>query len=389
MTPPVVIADVDDHLVSPRPLAHDLADHLHRAGAQAVVCDGAGTGSEGNARVAGAIRHLLASIGGRPALVAFGDVGRQRRLVWGLALAGLLPRVRLVVHTSAARIPFEVESAEVFGRADAVVVESEVGARAVRQCCAEADEPEPGIVVTPPAFPSRADLLDYTARSRDATRQSRIGVDHDALVIGCWVRDDPEGLAPLASSIVAQFTRGEYWQCGSCDHLTAWPLDDHLRPVPRDRCERCRSLSGAVGRSRDDVHLLMLDEPADRADDHIALWGCVDVHLQPHMLADVTVPMRWSCVLNVPIVATRYGAVEERLAGAARLVPPRMILDHTTGHRTALIDRGGVLAELLRLADDHAARRRTAASLGGLPRRWDGHALLGRWTRLLDDPVAA
>jgi hypothetical protein len=113
------------------------------------------------------------------------------------------------------------------------------------------------------------------------------------------------------------------------------------------------------------------------------LWGCVDIHLQPHPLADVPASIRASCVLGIPIVATRYGAVEELLAGAAELVSPRIVLDHSDGHRIALMDPGGALVELCRLADDRAARRLTAARVGERTHGWEAHALLDRWVDLL------
>lgn len=384
----VVIADVDGHLVA-RPFANELAHHLRRAGSNVITCDRAGDGTPGTATVSGAVRRLPSSPGDRPALVLFGDMVGQRRLVWGLALAGLLPHVRLVVHTDAARIPFEPSSAEVFARADVVVAESKFGSRAVRRCCAEAHEPPPEIVTTPPVLPSPSSLPSRTPPSRRAVRRERIGVGDDVLVVGCWVRDEQEEhqLLPLARSIFGQFTQGEYWRCGSCDHLTAWPLDDHLRPMPRKQCERCGLSNGAVGRSRDDTHLLVAPEPGAWEGDAVALWTGVDVHLQPHMLADVTVPMRVSCALRVPIVATRYAAVEEQLTDAARLVEPRMVLDDSAGHRTALIDRGSALAELCHLADDRATRRQAASDVGRLAHRWGTDRLLEQWTELLDPPA--
>lgn len=408
----VVIADLDGHLAT-RPLAQGLADRLRRVGVVVSVCDRAGAGAEGNTRVSGTIRHLLGSGGGRPLLVLFGDEARQHRLVWDLALSGLLPRVRLVVHACAARIPYEPSSAEVFARADVVVTESEVGARAVRQCCAEVVEPAPRVVVTSPVFPSRSGLPQPTPADRRTLRRARMGVDDNAMVVGCWVSDgQDEEVGPLAMSIFQQFSRGQYWRCDRCGHLTPWSVDDHLRPVPQERCERCGSESGAVGRARDDTRLVLIGEPANAngwgmrsiaewlglgeqivyesaaptagaAGDVAHLWRCIDIHLQPHLLADVPAAIRTSCVLGVPIVTTRYGAVEEWLTGAATLVAPRMVADHSEGHRIALMDPGRALAALYRLADDRAARELAAAELCELVHRWETSALLDRWIELL------
>lgn len=410
-----MIADVDGDPAT-RPLAQGLAYRLRRAGVVVAVCDPAGGGAEGTTHVSGAVRRALDSGSGRPVLVLFGDETRQRRVVWGLTLSGLLPTVRLVVHAGAARIPYEPSLAVVFARAHVVVTESQVGARAVRQCCAEALEPPPRVVVTSPAFPPRSSLPAPTPADRRALRRARMGVDDGALVVGCWARDGLGPGAPLAIHIFELFSRGHYWRCDRCGHLTSWSVDDHLRPVPRETCERCRSGTGALGRARDDTRLLLIGQRADgngvwgtRAigarlglEDLIVyetetmaspggvprLWGCVDIHLQPHLLADVPAPMRASWVLGVPMVATRYGAVEEHLSDAARLVPPRMVVDHSAGHRMALMDPGGALAELCRLADGHAARRMTEAGLRELPQGWEAGVLLDRWIELLDPAFA-
>lgn len=407
------MADVDGYLAT-RPLAQSLVHRLRQVGVVVAVCDRAGSGADGNPRVSGAVRRVLGDGGGPPVVVLFGDETRQRRLVWGLALSGLLPRVRLVVHAGAAKIPYEPSSAEVFARAQVVVTESQVGARAVRQCCAEAGEPAPRLVVTPPAFPARANLPEPTAADRRALRRARMGADDHALVVGCWAHDELDQVGPLAMSIFWQFTRGHYWHCDRCDHLTPWVVDDHLRPVPSERCERCGSASGTVGRARDDTRLVLIGEPADgtgvwgtravgawlglsdrivheteapttgSTGDVAHLWGGVDIHLQPHLLADVPASIRTSCVLGMPVVATCYGAVEEWLTGVARLVPPRLVVDHSAGHRIALMDPGGALRELCRLADDHATRRLTAAGLGELAHGWQTGALLDRWIELVD-----
>lgn len=410
----MVIADVNGGLATSR-LARALAHRLHRAGVAVASCDGARSEAEGTASVSAAVRRALRDGGtARPILVLFGPEKRQRRVVWGLALAGLLARVRLVVHATAARIPYEPCVADVFARADVVVTESEIGARAVGQCCEEASEPAPGVMVAPMAYPSPSSLPDPTPADRRSQRRVRLGVDDDALVVGCWGHDGWEQVAPLAMGIFAQFTRGHYWRCDDCGHLTPWSVDDHLRPVPREQCERCRSARGSVGRERDDTRLVLVGEPGDEdhawgpraigeqlglgdrivhdspgaADGLGQLWGCIDVHLQPHLLADVPAAIRASCALGIPVVATRYGAVEERLAGTARLVLARMIVDHSAGHRIALMDPGGALAELCHLAEDPVARRRTAAGLRGLAQAGETDAVLARWIELLDVAVA-
>lgn len=323
-------------------------------------------------------------------MVLLGDEGRQRQLMWGLALSGLLPIVRLIVHAAAAEIPYEPSLADLFTRADVVVTESELGARAVRRCCAEAAELPPEIVVMPPAFPLPSRLPEVTPDGRRALRRDLMGVDDDAVLVGCRTGEGPEEFPPLVLGIFHMFARGYYWRCDHCGHVTPWDEDDHLAPLPRDRCGRCGSVTGAAGVARDDTQLYVSGEPEDEdgmwrtqtisaargldsqvvhdgelptirsAEEWWLRWGCVDIHLQPHLLADVPESMRASCALGVPIVATRYGAVEECLAGAAALVPPRLVLDHSAGHRIALIDPGGALTELCRLADDRRARQHVA-----------------------------
>ena len=410
----VVIADVGGS--STRPLAQGLARRLRRAGVVVVTCGRASSGPESNPPVSGAIRRLLDSGGGRPILVLFGNEARQRRLVWGLTLAGLLPRVRLVVHAGAARVPYEPSLVDVFARADVCVTESELGAKAVRQCCAEAGEPAPQVVVLHPALPPGASLREPTAADRRARRQASMGVADDAVVVGCWTGDGPEEVAPLALRIFQLFARGHYLRC-DCGHVTPWSEDDHLRLVPSDHCARCGSASAVVGRARDDARLVLIGEALTSEDGlwragtigrHLGLedrvvheptptsphdlgqlWGCVDVHVQPHVLADVPPSMGVSCVLGVPIVATGHGAVEEQLSGAANLVPPRMVMDHSDGHRLALMDPGSALVELCHLADDRAARRLASARLRELARRWGASTRLDRWVELLDVRIAS
>ncbi len=170
-----------------------------------------------------------------------------------------------------------------------------------------------------------------------------------------------------------------------------------------------------MGRPRDDTRLVLIGEPTSEdglwrsgtigrhleVEDRVVhepmpasphdlgqLWGCVDVHLQPHVLADVPPSVRVSCALGVPIVATGHGAVQERLAGTATLVPPRMVLDHSDGHRIALMDPGRALVELCRLADDRAARPLASARLRELSRSWEASTPLDRWVELLDVRIA-
>lgn len=234
--------------------------------------------------------------------------------------------------------------------------------------------------------------------------------DDDAVVVGCWTDEEPEEVAPLALRIFQLFARGQYLRC-DCGHVTPWSEDDHLRPVPHDHCPRCGSASGVVGRARDDTRLLLVGEPTSEdglwgagtigshleLEDRIVhepmptsphdlgqLWGCVDVHVQPHVLSDVPPSMRVSCVLGVPIVATGHGAVAEELAGAANLAPPRMVMDHSDGHRIALMDPGSALVELCHLADDRAARRLASARLRERSRSWEASTRLDRWVELLD-----
>lgn len=409
----VVCADADDRPAT-RHLSRCLASHLRRTGVRVDHCHGAGTGPARITRLSAVLRGLGSGIE-RPVLVLFGDETAQRGLVWGVALRGLLPRVRLVVHAGAARLPYEPSMADLFTRADIVVTESELGAQAVRQCGEEGGEPTPQVVVVPPAFPSEANLSGPEAAERRALRRARMGVDDDAVVVGCWTGDEPEEVAALALRLFQLFARGHYWRCNECGHLTPWSEDDQVRPVPLDHCERCGSASGAVGRARDNTRLVLIGEA--RSDgglwqtratgahlevghqivhepmftsphDFAQRWGCIDVHVQPHVLADVPFSMRVSSVLGVPIVATRHGAIEERLADAASLVPPRMVLDHSAGHRIALMDAGRALTELCRLADDRAARRWESTRLRELARSWEAGALLDRWLELLAVRVA-
>lgn len=406
----VVIADVGGSSAS-RPLTQGLARRLRGVGVVVVTCGRASSGAEGNRPVSGAVRRVLDRAGGRPILVLFGDEARQRRLVWGLTLAGLLPRVRLVVHAGAAKVPYEPSLADVFARAEVVVTESELGAQAVRQCCAEAGEPAPQVVVLPPGLPPATSLRGPEAADRRARRQARMEAADDTVIVGCWTGDGPEEVATLALRIFQLFARGHYLRCDDCGHVTPWSEDDHLRQVRYDHCARCGSASAVVGPARDDTRLVLVGEPTSEdglwrtgtigshleVEDRVVhapmptsphdlgqLWGCVDVHVQPHVLADVPPSMRVSCVLGVPIVATGHGAVDERLAGAANLVPPRMVMDHSDGHRIALVDPGSALVELCHLADDRAARRLASARLRELSRSWEASSRLDRWVELLD-----
>ena len=393
-----------------RQLSRLLVGHLRGLGIPVEACPGAASGSETPARVAVAVRGALGDGVGPPVLVLFGDESAQRRLVWAVALAGLLPAVRLVVHAAAARIPYEPSVADVFARAEIVVTESQLGAQAVRHCCAQAGEPAPKVVVLAPALPAAASLPGPEAADRRAIRRARMDVADDAVVVGCWSDDGPQEVAPLALRIFGLFARGHYLRCDTCGHVTPFPEDDELRPVPCGRCAGCGSTSAVVGRARDDARMVLLGEPASddglwttaAIADHLGLaevvvhepmpdsprelaklWGCIDVHLQPHVLADVPASMRASYALGVPIVATGYGAVAERLTGAANLVPPRMVLDHSDGHRIALADPGSALVELCRLADDRAARRVAGTRLREVSRSCQEGAPLDRWVEVL------
>lgn len=407
----VVIADLDGRPAT-HPLTGRLARHLRQTGVGVTVYDRAGTDPRGRMGVARAVRRAFGTGDSRPILVLFGHEPTQRREMWGLALSGLLPRVRLVVHAPAARTPYDPQLAELFSRAEVVVTDSQAGAQAVHRCCTDADEPPPRAVVTPPVFPSPSSLAAPAPIDRRALRRARLGVDDDGLVVGCWTDEEVE-VGLLTMEVFSQFSQGHYSRCTRCGHLTPWPTDEHLESVPVAQCGRCGSHSGTPGRVRDDTRLLLMSGPSngdgewvpqavgewrgieDRiiyqdpgsADDVSRLWGCVDLHLQPHLLADVPASISASCVLGVPVVATRYGALEEWLEDAAWLVPPRMVLDHSAGPRTALMDPGGALTALCHLADDRAARRRTAADMRALADAHQAGAVLDRWIELLAVPV--
>jgi hypothetical protein len=411
----VVIVDADGHQATLL-RSHWLVLGLRRIGIRVDACGGSGTGAARIGPVSGAVRRALDSGAGRLVLVLLGDESAQQRLVWEVALAGLLPSVRLVVHADAARIPYEPSLAEVFARADVVVTDADLGARAVRRCSEEAGGPAPRIAVLSPALPPEAGLPGPGTADRRTLRRARLGVGDDAVVVGCWVGDGPEEVAALALHIFHRFSGGHYLRCDACGRVTPWSEDDRLRPVRLDHCATCGSTSGVVGPARDDSRLVLVGEPAsedglwdaraivrhlgleDRvvhepvptsSHDLAKLWGCVDVHLQPHLLADLPLSMRVSCALGVPIVATGHGAVEERLAGAASLVPPRMVLDHTDGHRIALMDPGGALVELCRLSDDPPARRLASTRLRERAGTWEDATRLDGWIDLLEAEVAS
>lgn len=411
----VVIVDADGH---PATLlrSHWLVQDLRRIGIRADACGGSGTGAARIGPVSGAVRRALDSGAGRPVLVLLGDESAQQRLVWDVALAGLLPSVRLVVHADAARIPYEPSLAEVFARAEVVVTDADLGARAVRRCSEEAGGPAPRVAVLPPALPPETRRPGPGTPDRRALRRARLGVGDDAMVVGCWAGDGPEETASLALHIFHRFSGGHYLRCDACGAVTPSSEDDRLRPVLPDHCAGCGATSGVVGPARDDTRLVLVGAPVSEdglwdaraivrhlgLEDRIAqapvpassraleqLWGCVDVHLQPHLLADLPLSMRVSCALGVPIVATEHGAVEERLAGAANLVPPRMVLDHTDGHRIALMDPGGALVELCCLADDPPARRLASTRLRERSGTWEDASRLDGWIDLLDAEVAS
>ncbi len=407
---PVVIADADGRPAT-RALSRRLALHLRRVGVPVDEYRGTVTGADRITCLSGVVRCALGDEVERLALVLLGDEAAQRRLVWRVALAGLLPKVRLVVHAGAARLPYAPSMADLFARADVVVTESELGAQAVQQCCEEGGAPARNVVVLPPLLPWGAGLSAPSAADRRAQRQARMGVDDDAVVVGCWTGHGPEEVASLGLRIFQLFAQGHYWRCGQCDHLTPWAEDDQRRPAATNHCARCGSVRGVAGRARDRTRLVLIGDPrsedglwrtgtigthlglGDRIvqepmptspRDLLQLWGCIDVHVQPHVLADVPPSLRVSCALGVPIVATGYGAVEEWLAGAASLVPPRMVLDHSAGHRIALMDAGGAVSQLCHLAEDPAARRLASARLRELARGWEASAVLDPWIDLLD-----
>lgn len=366
MVASVLIADAGPG-ASPR--ARCLASGLRLAGVPVFECRS----------VAPAVRRAFAGGGRRPTLALFGDEPSQRQLVWELALAGLLPSVRLVVHAEAARLPYAPPVAELFARAEVVVTESEVAETAVRQCCSQVGESPPHVVRLPPVLPSASAMLEPTDADPGVVWPQRAGADDHGLVIGCWTGGASHEVASLALRIFHGFVESR--------------ARDAARLVlvgePTGGGGRCwmRQVVRRLGLEDQVVHVAdVAGRSAPPATPR--WWAAIDAHLQPHLLADVPSSVRASCALGVPVVATRHGAVEEWLADAANLVPPRLVLDHSAGHRIALMDPDGAVGELRRLADDQA-RRMATRRMQERTASWDATTVVERWVEQVGVGTAA
>jgi hypothetical protein len=419
---------------SPAPrsgFAQSLADAFERRTWQVAVCDIARDADRGLARALAATRRVSSNPpdGRKPTVVLIASEPLQLRLVFALASAGLLPAIKLVLRVRAAAVPLDPSLADLFPLADLIVTDSAFGSRAVAHCCVEAGTPlRRGPVVVPSALgasPSHADVL----RQRTAGRRHAFGVRGDQLLIGCGAGRTSDPRAFLAMQIFRVFADGLYWNCARCGGITLFATDDALRPRPVSTCVRCGAADGAAGIRWPTARLFLADREAMRAGTANGLgrwrwtldgmrrrWGlggrvvvegddplppaesletaidrlsCLDIHLLPHHLGDVEPVLLASCAMGVPAITTRFGAAAEVLEGAARLVPPCLTLDDSAGHRTAIVDVGEAVRELLHLARDAPARKRLGDAGRVAMRAHDDTVVLPQWVEHLERLAAA
>lgn len=397
--------------------AHRLERALRCRAFEVYPCSVAGDRDGGVTRFLAAARRVRSRSAAepRPILILFGDEGRQRRLVWALALAGLRPAFHVVVHVRSATVPFDPSLADLFALADLIVSDSSVGCRAVRQCLAEGEiETCPSIVRIPPLVGGLTDSPEEL-QSRDRIRREIFGVGPEDLLVGCFAggADDPR--QGLALEVFQLFAGGLYTECEHCGFVNGSVRVDSPRrgplPPPPSRCGRCGA-RGKAGEHWPGAHLYLCEDSSPqrpgtavrlaqnggsailvegrdlpRVDSERLLFermSCMDVHLSPHHLADVEPTVLTSCALGVATITTRYGAAEELLEGAARLVAPEVTLDTSSGHRVAILDVRAAVEELLRLARDEEARVLLGSRARAAMRAHSEPTVVERWLGQLE-----
>lgn len=381
--------------------------------------DGPGRLARSRVALVGAVRTLLRDGHGEapPILWFIGDETRQQRWLWALIVAGLRPRVRVVVHVRAPCVPVDPALADLFQLADLIVTESDFGARAVRRCCRDRGAEAGGPVVSmPPLVPARVRVQDGTVR-RDAVRAMAGATSGDLLIASGGATT---AVTLRAMAVFQVFADGSYRACGGCHRVTPFTSRGACERSPVPVCGACGSTESRVGRPRPEARLFVAHSaPAGASASPLGAWSAehasrllglegrahvetdagveprhtlahalsrlaaADIHLAPHDLSDLDSTVLASCALGVPTVTTRFGAAAEILPGVARLVPPAITLDASEGHRLAIMDIGGAVRELRDLADDAEALRETGARAREAMHRIDPAAVAARWHALL------
>ncbi len=333
------------------------------------VCRVAGDPDGGVARLLSMARRVLGEGPAHPlpTLILLGDGPRQRRLAWALGVAGLRPAFRLIVHVNAERVPFDPKLADLFSLADLVVAESEVGIRAVRQCLEEGDAfATCPIKAIPRAVPREA-AVPLSSEAREHVRRTTFGVGADELLVGCCAGTVDHHRSLLASQVFRALVEAGTRRTRARFYLSQ--PETTREPVGT----RFPALEGRV--LVDGVDLPRADSPSEI----LERLSCLDVHLQPHRFADVEAQLMASCALGIAAITTRFGAAEELLEGAARLVEPRITLDHSAGHRLAVLDSEAALQDLLGLARDPEARSRLGARAREAMRAHHESSVAAQW----------
>lgn len=368
-----------------------------------------------------AVRGLIraASPLERPVLVVLGTEAEQSRLIRALVAAGLRPQVRIVLHVPAALVPLEPRVVESFRFVDLVVTDSAFGERAVEQGYADASATRRTSIERIEPFVAVPGDDRPTSLDRRRLRRERFGLDDHHLLIVCETTTRP---APaLALHVFRLFADGLYWACAACGRLTPFGQDDSLRPVPVRACHRCGATQGQPGRPEPNARLCLacprkpvtthassreewtLDDTrqalgmADRVllegDEGVAAFDrgltaadrlqCADIHLAPHPLADAEPSVLIGCALGVPTIAPRFGALGERLANAAHLVPPGVTLHTSRSHVMGLMDVALGLEALVALSDT-GARELAGHEVRARSSWWTPADVTDRWMQALE-----
>jgi len=356
-----------------------------------------------------------------PVIVLRGSDAEQSRVVGALVVAGLRPRVRLVLHVRAAGVPFEPGFAQTLRLADLIVTESAFGERAVERCHDEAgvDRRAPIERIDPFVAVHAADSTPSSI-DRRRLRRELFGLDDHHLLVACETHERP---APaLALQVFRLFADGLYWNCASCGRVTPFHLDDALEPIAVRACHRCGSSEGARGRPEPMARLSVAGVPLLRASHDpvspewtignvrraLGLEGraflagdaglrgfdaersavdrlrCADIHLAPHPLADAEPSVLAGCAMGVPTIIPRFGALAERLGDAARLVPPAVHLHTSRSHVIALMDVAHALEALRSLAGDRDARAEAGDAARARLAVWTPAEVMDRWMHAIE-----
>lgn len=370
--------------------------------------------------ILGARRLVRPSPAQCPVIALLGTEAEQARVVGALVVAGLRPRVRLVLHARAAGVPLEPTFAQTLRFADLIVTGSALGERAVERCLADAGIDRLATVERIDPFVAVHGHEDLSSSDRRRLRRELFGLEDGHLLVACETTERP---APaLALQVFRLFADGLYWNCAACGRATPFHLDDDLEPIPVRACHRCGSSEGEPGRPEPMARLSVAGAPIHRAshtpvslewtigdarralglEGRVFLAGdaglrafdpertavdrlrCADIHLAPHPLADAEPSVLTGCALGVPTIVPRFGALAERLGNAARLVPPAVHLHTSRSHLKALMDVAHALEALRLLAGDGDARAEAGRAARARVAAWTPAGVLDRWMDALD-----